>query len=215
MKNLQRKSLIIFDWDGTLMDSIGLIVTAMQVAAKKNGFSVSDEAVKIIIGLSLDKGIAQLFPDHPELHASILQGYSDYYVSHCQADRLFDGVADLIKDLNQAGKTLAVATGKKRAGLDRVFDGSGISQYFATTRCTDEAHSKPDPLMLQQILAETGKTIAEAVFVGDSVHDIGMANNLNMDSIAVSYGCEQADILAESKPTAMADSVLELRQLLL
>ncbi len=210
---LKNKSLIIFYWDGTLMDSIGLIVNAMRYSPEKNGVSVTDEATKSIIGIALVESIALLFPDVPQKHEQILNDYASFYVEHCDDDKLFDGVQTLIATLHQQGKILAIATGKKRQGLERVLPNSGIEHFFSITKTADETAGKPNPLMLEQILAETGKSLEDAVMIGDSVHDINMANNIGMDSIAVSYGCEKADVLASKNPTVVVHSVVELSNL--
>ena len=215
MNNFKQKSLIIFDWDGTLMDSVGLIVDSMRYAANKNGVTVSDTATKGIIGIALVEAIAMLFPDHPDKLDAILADYADYYVQHCDNDKLFDGIKELIQSLHAQDKTLAIATGKKRQGLQRVLPNSGIEPFFSISRCADETAGKPNPLMLNEILAETGKRVEEAVFVGDSIHDIRMANAIGMDSIAVSYGCETADILARENPSVVVGSVGELMGLLI
>lgn len=214
MNDFKNKSLIIFDWDGTLMDSVGLIVDAMRYSAEQNGLTVTDEATKSIIGIALVDAFPILFPNDSDKYDQLLATYSDYYVKHCDNDKLFDGIKELIETLHQQGKILAVATGKKRQGLARVLPNSGLEPFFATTKTADETAGKPNPLMLQQILAETGKTLEEAVFIGDSVHDIRMANAIGMDSIAVGYGCEKAEILAKEHPTVIVHSVDELKNLL-
>lgn len=210
---LHNKSLIIFDWDGTLMDSIGLIVESMQYASSQQNIQISDEAVKSIIGISLVEGIEHLFPNYPHLHDVLLHDYVDYYVKHCENEQLFDKVAILIQTLSAQGKTLAVATGKKRVGLDRVFYPSGIADFFMITRCADETASKPNPLMLQEILQFSKCCVDQAVMIGDSVHDIRMAHMLGMDNVAVSYGCATGDILQQEKPTFLVDSVEQLAEL--
>lgn len=196
------------------MDSIGLIVEAMHHAAQKNGLSVTDEATKGIIGIALAEAIAMLFPDHPDKHEAIVKDYAEFYTLHCDKDGLFDGIKDLLETLHSQGKMLAVATGKKRQGLARVLPNSGVEHLFSVTKTADETAGKPNPLMLEQILTDMGKTLAEAVMVGDSVHDIRMGNALGMDSIAVSYGCETADNLAKETPNAVVNSVGELKDLL-
>lgn len=214
MKNFHHKSLIIFDWDGTLMDSVGLIVDAMRYSAQQQGLTVTDDATKSIIGIALVDAFPMLFPNDSDKYDELLATYSDYYVKHCDNDKLFDGVKELISDLHAQGKTLAVATGKKRKGLERVLPNSGIEPFFTVTKTADETASKPNPLMLEKILRETSKTVEEAVFVGDSIHDIRMANALKMNSIAVSYGCEKSDVLAKENPTALVNSVKELEKIL-
>lgn len=214
MNNVKQKSLIIFDWDGTLMDSIGLIVDAMHHAIAPLGLTISDEKVKAIIGLSLMKGIEQLFPDYPEQHQTILDNYAKYYVEHHHELALFEGIEPILANLRSQGKQLAIATGKKRLGLDRMLDLTDSHDWFVSSRCADESGSKPDPQMLIDILAETGKSVNEAVFIGDSVHDITMANAIGMQSIAVSFGCATAAVLASVKPTILVDSVAELADML-
>ncbi|UAY37638.1 HAD-IIIA family hydrolase [Moraxella osloensis] len=215
MINMKNKSLIIFDWDGTLMDSVGLIVDAMRYAAEKHGLTVTDEATKSIIGIALVDAFPILFPNDSDKYDELLATYSEYYVKHCDNDKLFDGIKELIQDLHAQGKTLAIATGKKRKGLQRVLPNSGIQAFFTLTKTADETAGKPNPLMLEQILVETGTRIEDAVFIGDSIHDIRMANNINMDSIAVSYGCEKADVLVNENPAMLVNSVSELHKTML
>lgn len=215
MTNFAEKSLIIFDFDGTLMDSVGLIVDSMDFASKQHGLTVSPTATKGIIGIALVEAIAMLFPDNPEKHEQIFASYADYYVKHCENDKPFVGIFPLLQQLQQQNKILAIATGKKRAGLERHFDISGLKPFFTISRCADETAGKPNPLMLSEILAETGKNLADSVMIGDSVHDIRMANNLGMDSIAVSYGCETAENLAKENPSAVVATVAELSEILL
>ncbi|BFL70610.1 HAD-IA family hydrolase [Moraxella osloensis] len=213
--NFKDKSLIIFDWDGTLMDSVGLIVDAMRYAAEKHGLTVTDDATKSIIGIALVDAFPMLFPNDSDKYDELLATYSEYYVKHCDNDKLFDGVKELIQDLHAQGKTLAIATGKKRKGLQRVLPNSGIQAFFTLTKTADETAGKPNPLMLEQILVETGTRIEDAVFIGDSIHDIRMANAIQMDSIAVSYGCEKADVLAKEHPTRLVATINELKQQLI
>lgn len=193
------------------MDSVGLIVDAMRYAAEKHGLTVTDEATKSIIGIALVDAFPMLFPNDSDKYDDLLATYSEYYVKYCDNDKLFDGIKELIQDLHAQGKTLAIATGKKRKGLQRVLPNSGIQAFFTVTKTADETAGKPNPLMLEQILVETGTRIEDAVFIGDSIHDIRMANNINMDSIAVSYGCEKADVLAKENPTLIVDSVEQLK----
>nr|WP_317200740.1 HAD-IA family hydrolase [uncultured Psychrobacter sp.] len=209
------KSLIIFDWDGTLMDSIGLIVTSMHVAGEAHGFDTTDDAVKDIIGLSLTKGIEILYPQATDTQKqSIEHRYAEYYIANSHKTPLFAPIEAMLKTLCQRGKTLAVATGKKRQGLDRVLNASNSQHYFAITRGADESGSKPDPQMLNDILMHTQQQVADAVFIGDSIHDIQMANALGMMSIAVNYGAASSDTLAEQNPTYQVDSPQALVALL-
>ena len=204
---LSDKTLVIFDWDGTLMDSIGLIVDSMHVAGEAHGFETTDKAVKDIIGLSLMNGIEILYPKASEAQRlAIQQSYADYYIANSHCTPLFEPIENMLQTLLQQDKKLAVATGKKRKGLDRVLDASDSRDYFDITRCADESGSKPDPQMLIDILDYTQQQISDAVFIGDSIYDIQMANKLGMTSIAVNYGTATSTELGAQQPTYQVDT---------
>ena len=212
---LADKTLIIFDWDGTLMDSIGLIVESMHVAGEAHGFQTTDQAVKDIIGLSLMNGIEILYPQASDTQKlAIQQSYADYYIPNSHRTPFFAPIETMLKTLQQQGKELAVATGKKRKGLDRVLHASESHHYFVMTRCADEAGSKPDPQMLTDILNYTKQPISGAVFIGDSIYDIQMANKLGMTSVAVDYGTASSAELAAQLPTYQVKTPQELAKLL-
>lgn len=212
---LSDKTLIIFDWDGTLMDSIGLIVDSMHVAGEAHGFKTTDKAVKDIIGLSLMNGIKILYPQANDAQLlEIQQTYAEYYIANSHSTPLFEPIEHMLQTLQRQSKTLAVATGKKRKGLDRVLDASDSHDYFAITRCADESGSKPDPQMLTDILDYTQQQVSDAVFIGDSIYDIQMATALGMTSIAVNYGTATSTELAEQNPTYQVDTPQALVDLL-
>lgn len=212
---LSDKALIIFDWDGTLMDSIGLIVESMHVAGEAHGFKTTDKAVKDIIGLSLMNGIRILYPQANDVQLiAIQQTYAEHYIANSHSTPLFEPIERMLQTLQQQGKTLAVATGKKRKGLDRVLDASDSHDYFAITRCANESGSKPDPQMLTDILDYTQQQISDAVFIGDSIYDIQMATALGMTSIAVDYGTATSAELAAQNPTYQVDTPQALVYLL-
>lgn len=213
--HLADKTLIIFDWDGTLMDSIGLIVESMHVAGEAHGFTTTDQAVKDIIGLSLMHGIEILYPQASDTQKlAIQQSYADYYIPNSHRTPFFMPIDEMLLTLKQQDKQLAVATGKKRKGLDRVLEASASRHYFTITRCADESGSKPDPQMLRDILDYTKQSISQAVFIGDSIYDIQMANHLGMTSIAVNYGTASSSELAAEQPTYQVDTPQELVALL-
>ena len=213
--SLMDKTLIIFDWDGTLMDSIGLIVEAMHIAGEAHGFQTTDQAVKDIIGLSLPIGIEILYPAADSVQKlAIEKSYSEYYIANSHRTPFFTPIETMLQNLQNAGKQLAVATGKKRRGLDRVLAASNSERYFDVTRCADESGSKPHPQMLSDILAHTQQSIANAVFIGDSIYDIQMANQLGMTSIAVNYGTASGNELASEQPSYQVDTPQELVRLL-
>jgi phosphoglycolate phosphatase len=214
-QSLANKTLIIFDWDGTLMDSIGLIVESMQVAGEAHGFTITDQAVKAIIGLSLSNGIDILYPSATAAQKLAIQhSYSEHYIANSHRTPLFAGIEAMLITLRQKGKQLAVATGKKRRGLERVLQASNSQHYFEITRCADESGSKPDPQMLNDILENTQQQIADAVFIGDSIYDIQMANQLGMTSIAVNYGTAASADLAAQQPSYQVDTPQALAALL-
>ena len=197
------------------MDSIGLIVESMHVAGEAHGFTTTDQAVKDIIGLSLMHGIEILYPQASNTQKlAIQQSYADYYIPNSHRTPFFMPIDDMLLTLKQQDKQLAVATGKKRKGLDRVLEASASHHYFTITRCADESGSKPDPQMLRDILDYTKQSISQAVFIGDSIYDIQMANRLGMTSIAVNYGTASSSELAAEQPTYQVDTPQELVALL-
>ena len=206
--------LIIFDWDGTLFDSVGQIVKSLKFAAKQFHQPLTDEDAKSIIGLGLPEVAQVLFPQVPDLHEVILQSYSAHYVEHSKHDRWFDGVAEMLHDLKESGIHLAVATGKSRKGLDRVLGQTQSVSLFSATRAASETKSKPDPLMLAEILAETGFNADQAIMVGDTSYDLEMALNIRMPSVGVTYGVHLPEVLQQYHPLAVVDSIDELHQLL-
>ncbi|NHC02960.1 HAD-IA family hydrolase [Acinetobacter sp. 187] len=206
--------LIIFDWDGTLFDSVVQIVTSLKFAAEQFNQPLSDEAAQSIIGLGLPEVAQILFPNVPELHDQILQCYGDHYVEHSKHDQWFEGVAEMLNDLKFQGVKLAVATGKSRRGLDRMLAQTKSTHLFEITRAASETKSKPDPLMLAEILEHTGLSADQAIMVGDSSYDLEMAHNIAMPKVGVSYGVHTPEILSQYNPIAIVDDVAMLHQTL-
>ncbi|EXB45917.1 HAD-IA family hydrolase [Acinetobacter sp. 1000160] len=210
----QKIELVIFDWDGTLFDSVGQIVASLQYAAQQFEQPLTDEAAKSIIGLGLPEVMQILFPQVPHLHQDLLQCYADHYVANSKGDVWFNGVAELLMDLKQQGLKLAVATGKSRKGLDRVLAQTNSHALFDITRAASETKSKPDPLMLQEILAEMDVAAERAIMVGDTSYDLEMAQNLNMPRIGVSYGVHSIETLQQYQPLTIAHRVQDLHHYL-
>ena len=206
----QNIELVIFDWDGTLFDSVGQIVASLQYAAQQFQQPLTDDAAKSIIGLGLPEVMQILFPQVPHLQKDILQCYSEHYVANSTDDAWFDGVAELLADLKQQGLKLAVATGKSRKGLDRVLSQTNSHHLFDITRAASETKSKPHPLMLQEILTEMDVAVECAMMVGDTSYDLEMAQNLNMPRIGVSYGVHSVATLQRYQPLIIADNIAEL-----
>ena len=210
--------LVIFDWDGTVMDSIGKIVVSLQQAAARVDLPVpSAHQAKQIIGLSLDPAFKQLFPQSTQAQRDELsEHYKDVYLNHDQTPTpLFPDAHELFAALNEHGYWLAVATGKARRGLDRMMSETNTAHYFRSSRCSDEAHSKPHPDMLQQLLAHHQLQPHQAVMIGDTVHDLAMAQAISMPRIGITHGVHGAAELLAHHPLAVVDSLAELKQLLI
>lgn len=206
--------LIIFDWDGTLFDSVGQIVASLQFAAQQFEQPLTDDAAKSIIGLGLPEVAQILFPKVPELHDDILKCYGDHYIEHSKDDQWFAGVAEMLQDLDAKKIKLAVATGKSRKGLDRVLGQTKSHDLFAVTRAASETKSKPDPLMLSEILQHTGVQADRAIMVGDTSYDLEMAKNIAMPRVGVSYGVHSVEVLQSFKPLSIAHDIAALHQFL-
>ncbi|MGY2292215.1 HAD-IA family hydrolase [Pseudomonas sp. SDO528_S397] len=206
--------LLIFDWDGTLCDSIGRIVESMHTASTRAGFALCDDlAIKGIIGLALPEAIRTLYPQIGDAElVAFRQYYADHYMAlDAQPSPLFEGVVQTMDAFRAEGYYLAVATGKARRGLDRVLKAHGWADYFDATRAADETAGKPHPLMLEQILAHCGVSAREALMVGDASFDLMMARNAGMDSVAVSYGAQSAQALQAYEPRLTIDRFSQLQ----
>lgn len=201
--------LIVFDWDGTLMDSEAKIVRCMQAAAADVGIAdPGADAIRNIIGLGLGEAMQSLFPAELAAgHARLVERYRVHFLELDSTDMpLFPGVAEDLARLNDQGYLLAIATGKARRGLNRVLDETGMRHLFASSRCADEAFSKPHPKMLEDILDETGIEAGRALMVGDTVYDMQMARNAQVAGLAVSYGVHARERLLECGALACLDS---------
>lgn len=205
--------LIIFDWDGTLMDSVAKIVRCFQAALADAGAAdPGAAAIQHIIGLGLDEAVTALLPQaDPALRTQVVARYREHFLHLDQTGmELFPGVRAGLEALAEQGYLLAVATGKARRGLDRVLRDTGTAHLFCATRCADEAYSKPHPRMLEDILEQTGFTSAQALMVGDTTYDLQMARHARMASLAVTYGVHDRELLAEHAPLACLDSFTEV-----
>lgn len=205
--------LLIFDWDGTLMDSVGRIVSSMQATAAHLALPIpSDTQVRDIIGLSLEPAIERLFGALDSgRHSQFLARYRDQYVDLDPTPTpLFAGVREMLTDLRTQGYQLGVATGKARRGLVRVWEETDTAQYFDVSRCADESISKPDPRMLFELLEETGCDVDKALMIGDSIHDLRMAQAAGMDRVGVDFGVHSAQQLGAYAPLAVLSSWQQL-----
>ena len=209
----EKPELLIFDWDGTLMDSEARIVACMQAAASDLKFTVPDpDNIRNIIGLGLMEAIATLFP---ELDMGRVVAMSERYRHHFLRENetpssLFPGADETIRELARSGYLLAVATGKGRRGLDLVLEATGLSDCFQTTRCADETLSKPHPEMLFQILDQLNVSPERALMIGDTEYDLQMARNAGVRSVAVSYGVHPLVRLLAHDPVFCLHDIREI-----
>lgn len=202
--------LLVFDWDGTLMDSEARIVACVRAAVDDLELvPPSNEAISNIIGLGLREAVDSLFPGADEvLHRNIVTRYRvHYFDEHRTPSQLFAGAREVIETLAAQDYLLAVATGKGRKGLNMVLEHTGLSRFFHATRCADETFSKPHPQMLEQILDELGVYPHEALMIGDTEYDLQMAAQAGMPSLGVTYGVHAPERLAKHNPLDCVDRV--------
>jgi phosphoglycolate phosphatase len=213
----RRFELLVFDWDGTLMDSAGAIVGALQSACADLDLPVpSDEQARYIIGLGLNDALSHILPDiDPDHYPRLVERYRIHYLQRDADTALFPGAAELVAGLNEAGFLLAVATGKGRRGLERVLESTGLKGLFHASRCADEGHSKPDPGMLEALLAELAVSSNQALMIGDTTHDMAMARAAGVARIAAAYGAHPRSALLSYEPVTCVDDLTQLRQWLM
>lgn len=210
----ERFELIVFDWDGTLMDSAGAIVSAIIAACQDLDLPVPTEArARHVIGLGLHDALAHAVPDLPEHHyPRMVERYRHHFLSADHELSLFPGAFDMIEWLAGEGRMLAVATGKSRTGLDRALAHTGLGPFFHSTRCADECFSKPHPAMLEEIMAELGVAPARVLMVGDTTHDLHMARNAGVAGLAVSFGAHPRAELEAAEAIDIVDTPAGLSQ---
>ncbi len=209
-------SLVVFDWDGTVMDSTHSIVVAIQQTCRDLEITVpTDQQASWVIGLSLTEALKTAIPDLGDHNIErFIERYRYHYFTRDTDLRLFAGMRELLERLKGADILLAVATGKSRRGLDRGIANHQLEPLFDITRTAEETASKPNPLMLHEIIDELEVEPKQVVMVGDTTHDVEMAHNAGVDSFAVTYGAHSRHDLMLSKPTKVAENVSELARLL-
>ncbi len=208
--------LVIFDWDGTLADSVSSIVLAMQQAAAAIQVPVPAAVeVREIIGLGLPEAINQLFPGLPEArYPDLRAAYAESYIAQHARIPLFPGVVEMLEALRQQGVRMAVATGKSRLGLDRALNASGMAEFFHATRCADEGPGKPEPDMTHYLLSQLDVAAGSAVLVGDTAHDLEMARRAGLAAVGVGWGAHDVPRLQAYNPLLVASTVAELHECL-
>lgn len=208
----QQFNLIVFDWDGTLMDSTSAIVKSLQDAAADLGLPTPDrKKAAHVIGLGLREALETVLPDvDADYYPKLIERYRTHFLKNSLSLTLFDGVREMLDDLKGQGYSLAVATGKSRSGLNRAMEEVGLAGYFDASRTADETYSKPHPAMLLELTEQLGEPMKRTVMIGDTTHDLLMANNAGASAIAVQYGAHSPAELQRMHPMYSAGTVEEL-----
>ena len=206
--------LVVFDWDGTLMDSTRVIAASLQDACRDVGIAVpTDRDARYVIGLNLADSFNHVAPGLDDAgRQRLAERYRHHFLAREGEMPLYDGVREMLQDLRVRGRRLAVATGKARRGLDRALEATGLRDCFEATRCADEGFAKPHPDMLLMLLDITGVAARSALMVGDTTHDLELAANAGVDAVAVSYGAHDEDLLATRPARARCASVPQLHR---
>lgn len=210
----RRYELIVFDWDGTLLDSAATIVTCIQMACMDLGVDPpTAERARFVIGLGLQDALGVAVPQlEPAQYGRLAERYRHHFLARDQELGLFPGAFDLVSGLHAEGLLLGVATGKSRLGLDRSLAASGLGKFFHCTRCADETHPKPHPAMLREIMERYDVQPGQTLMIGDTTHDLQMARAAGVDAVAVGFGAHAREALLAEAPLAYVESVGELEQ---
>jgi phosphoglycolate phosphatase len=203
--------LLVFDWDGTIIDSAATIAECIQEASRELGLEVPEhERARHVIGLGLHDAMRIAVPGLPaQRYPEFVESYRRHFLARKDAMQLFDGMRELLDGLSKK-HLLAIATGKSRRGLDRDLDASNLKPYFAASRCADETNPKPHPAMLLEIMEELQIDSKTALMIGDTSHDLEMARAAGVDALAVTYGAHPEDGLRACEPLACFSSVKDL-----
>jgi phosphoglycolate phosphatase len=209
-----RYRLIVFDWDGTLVDSTVAIADCIRAAARDMGLPEPDRGrATHVIGLGLHDSLRHAVPELPSTgYEEFVARYRRHFLACEDRIRPFPGVPEMLAELAERGHQLAVATGKSRRGLERALAATGLGPFFAATRCADETQPKPHPAMLLELIRMLAAAPAATVMVGDTGHDLQMAASAGVDAIAVRSGAHSAEALRAFAPRACLRDVRELPQ---
>ena len=213
----RRFDLIAFDWDGTLYDSTQIIVRCIQSAVVDvGGQKPTDEQAAYVIGMALMPALAHAAPDVPKDKYPMLgERYRHYYAAHHNDLSLFDGILPMLQALRERQHLLTVATGKSRQGLDDALHQVALRGMFDGSRTADETAGKPNPRMLNELMAEFGVSPERTLMIGDTTHDLEMAHNAGCASVAVSYGAHGTSDFGQWNPLTVAHNVSELHDWLI
>lgn len=209
---MQKYGHIIFDWDGTLSNSIEHIVVSLQLAGEAIGYKIPEEKARHIIGMGIEDARRYLLPNlqDDQLKQKFHQVYRENYLAREKEIKLYPYAYELIKYLYENGYTLSIATGKSREGILRALEHKGLSNYFSAIRTADMTKPKPNPNMVWELCAELRKTLKETILIGDTIHDLEMAKRAGISAVAVTYGAHPKKDLALLPHLFMVDSLKEL-----
>jgi phosphoglycolate phosphatase len=204
--------LLVFDWDGTIIDSAATIAECIREASRELGLEVPERSrASHVIGLGLHDAMRIAVPELPaQRYPEFVACYRRHFLARDDSMQLFDGMRELLQDLSKR-HLLAIATGKSRRGLDRALDSSKLKPYFAASRCADETNPKPHPAMLLEIMEELQTDAKAVLMVGDTSHDLEMARAAGVDALAVTYGAHPEEGLRACEPLACFSSVKDLQ----
>ena len=211
---MSRYQLIVFDWDGTLMDSTGHIVNCMQTAISTMALPpLKNSDINHIIGLGLNEAAQALYPEIDSETINILaETYRKVWLGNPQETPLFDNAHQLIQQLSEQDYFLGVATGKSRKGLNKVLANTKLEPFFHATRCADECFSKPHPQMIEELMDYLGVEPKETLMIGDTEFDLQMAHNAGADSLAISHGAHGIETLQACQPQAIVADLHQVQQ---
>ncbi|TAK82332.1 MAG: HAD family hydrolase [Betaproteobacteria bacterium] len=207
-----RYRLIVFDWDGTIIDSHGAIVACMQEASRELGLAIPErERASHVIGLSLHEILRIVAPDLPAArYPEYIAAYRRHFLAREDSMQLFPGMRNLLEGLSRS-HVLGIATGKSRKGLERALAAAGLGELFAASRCADETDPKPHPAMLLELMEELKVSADGVLMIGDTSHDMQMARAAGVDAVAVAYGAHPEEGLRACEPLDCFSDVAQLR----
>ncbi len=215
------RKLVLFDCDGTILDSVGIIHDSMVRTFSEAGYSApAQSATRSIIGLTLDLAIARLLGravdnEVQTMTARYKQHFHRLYARPDFEQSLFPGMADLLNGLaSRDDLVLGIVTGKSRRGMEMFFDKHGFRDHFRTVRTADDCPSKPHPAMVLECCVEMGFEPANSVVIGDSVFDMEMAKSAGAGAIGVAWGYNEVPMLRSAGADEIAATADELMQML-
>jgi phosphoglycolate phosphatase len=208
----RRYELVVWDWDGTIMDSTPTIVQCIQQACRDLDFPVPEDSIAShVIGLGVHDSLRRVVPSIDPAHfPKLVDRFRFHYLAKDHELHLFQGMRELLEDLKTQGFMLGVATGKPRRGLDRSLRHHQLGHIFHDTRTADESFSKPHPGMLLDLSDSLQVPVRKILMIGDTTHDLEMAQAAGVDGVAVTYGAHPADALRSANSLACLDNVKEL-----